>query len=454
MKKISLILLLAIFASPLFALAQTTHIEPTDGTNIAKPVSGLFDCFEQYNFGSISIEPLRPVSNVRAGSVFSSPLVITNTNNYPIVNGAVYVKILKADDSIINFRKGPTVVEQTYLVRNLNLAAKETKQVNFSWKVPLFLTSGKYSLVSYFVANDKFNYSGLSFTNDVVAGLIEFNVNSENEESVYLDKNNVKVNGQNYDPAAFSANTNGPVKIQIDVVSEAKTLERFPVTWYVYAWDGLSDANFLFSKQDGAFLKPGERKTLELTITDDRYPVYYVTAQGEYKDARNFVNVRYVLDNVTGVRINSAAVSAYPLKTNQEAQVYACFHSMSMETVTNTKLVISLKDTNGNVITENIYTGDMGPNVTGFRQVFSPTSDLYNFSVESNLYRDDKLVDSATVNYVCENILKEGCPSEMSTVFDGFLAKLFMTPYNYIIYTLLGLLILWLVVFIIKKAKK
>jgi hypothetical protein len=460
MKKINItfLLLLSFLILPFLAFAQTESVaNPVNNTisTSTKPTSGIFDCFEQYKFGSVKIESPGGTRNTRTGSNFSIPLIITNTNDYPIINGAVYIKVLKADDSISGFKKGPEVVEQKYLVKNLDLAAKQSKQVNFVWNVPLYLTSGKYTLASYFVANEKFNYAGLSFTNDIVGGLAEFNVTSENQNSVYLNKDNVKVNGENYDPASFSAKSpkDKPVKIQIEIVNTSKNTQRFPVTWYVYAWDGLSETNLILTKNSGAFLKAGEKKTLELLVTDNNYPVYYVTAIGEYNDTKSIINVRYALAGTTGVRINSASVSTYPLKVGEEAQVYACFHSMSDQTVPSTKLVVTLKDDKGETITENTYTGSTTPSVTGFRQVFTPTQDLYNFSVESKLFRDDKIVESETIKYVCNDIQTSGCSLEIVPMFKDFFSKLLTTPYVYIVYGLIIILLASLVL-IIRRIRK
>jgi hypothetical protein len=227
------------------------------------------------------------------------------------------------------------------------------------------------------------------------------------------------------------------------------------VTWYVYTWDGLSQSNGLFTKDDGVFLNPGEKKTLELLVPDNKNPVYYVTAVGEYEDSRSFVDIRYARNEITSARINSASVSVYPLKAGEQAQVYACFHSMSDQTVPNTKLVVALKDDQGNTVASSTYAGGIGPDVTGLRQVFTPNKDLYNFSVESNLYRDNKLIDSDTIKYVCSDLQKTGCPvvSPESTS-PNFINSLLTSPYINYIYGLIGVLLLLLLIIVIQKIRK
>jgi hypothetical protein len=447
-----IVLFFSIFALPVLVSAQVGDLQdPFASSAIPTPTDGIFNCSEQYNPNGVEIVSSITVPNTLAGAILSIPLQVTNTNNYPLINGAVYIKILKADMSDLGIKNGPSIIEQRYLVKNLNLAANESKQLDFSWNVPLYLTSGKYYLATYFVTDEKFNYAGLSYTNDNTGGLIEFNVSGENKDTIFLNKDNIKINDKNYSPLGLPAEVDSkqPVKVQIEIVNNSKKLERFPVDWSVYTWDGLSETNLILSKSDGAFLKPSEKKTLELDIPNNKNSVYYVTVTGTYNDTKSIVNVRYIRDGVPGARLDSASVSTYPLKMGEEAQVYSCFQSTSNVATNNTKLVITLKDEKGNIITENTYSGNVSPDLTGFRKVFTPTKDLYNFSIESNLYREDVLLDSATVNYTCSDILKDKCPVE--TNLSSFWSQL-LTPLY--IYSLIGILLMLIIFIVLRLIKK
>ncbi|MCX6722362.1 MAG: hypothetical protein NTY04_04250, partial [Candidatus Staskawiczbacteria bacterium] len=112
------------------------------------------NCFDYYHFGSVQTNLTAQGYSFNPGDTITFSGPVTNQNNYPIVNGTLYVKIFKIT-SIVKNLNGPDVVDQFVAVDNIILSAKGSVPVSFSWKVPSSVTTGNYQIASFFTANKK-----------------------------------------------------------------------------------------------------------------------------------------------------------------------------------------------------------------------------------------------------------------------------------------------------------
>lgn len=113
-------------------------------------------CFDYYTFGSVEADITINASSVISGTSMNFSGTLTNTNNYPIVEGTLYVKVFKNIGREKN-PNGPDVVDQFIALDDITLPAKESVPVSFTWQVPTYATTGEYRLGTYFISDKKFN---------------------------------------------------------------------------------------------------------------------------------------------------------------------------------------------------------------------------------------------------------------------------------------------------------
>ena len=129
---------------------------------------------------------------------------ITNNNNYPVVDGSVYVKIFKKQsDQEKTQLNGGFLADQFFAIENISIDANGSKEASFDWRIPSYAVSGDYQIAYFFTSAKKFNLLGLTFTDDVVGNTFDFSIIGENEKIVEFDKNSVKINDKQHNFAAF-----------------------------------------------------------------------------------------------------------------------------------------------------------------------------------------------------------------------------------------------------------
>ncbi|NCU42537.1 MAG: hypothetical protein EOM19_07560, partial [Candidatus Moranbacteria bacterium] len=173
MKQIKQGTFLFLVASLLFLGTASFANEPLPNkTN--ESVFNSVDCFETYKFGSINASLSASVENASAGSVIPITATITNENDYPITQGSLYIKVFKKraesePNREENFMKNGDYLVNEFVAQDaLTLKAKETKNITFNWNVPSVYEEGEYYLNSFYFVADRFNYLGLTFTDDIV----------------------------------------------------------------------------------------------------------------------------------------------------------------------------------------------------------------------------------------------------------------------------------------------
>src|SRR3989344_3365498 len=151
------------------------------------------NCFDHYRFGSVKVNIDSEIKSAVSGTTFTISGTLDNENEYPIVDGAVYVKVFKKE---IDKRKvqvnGHSIVDQFIALDTISLAPLEKKPISIEWQVPAHALSGDYQIATYFISAKKFNLLGLSFTDDVVGNTVNFSVLGDVRGAVSFDKYSVK----------------------------------------------------------------------------------------------------------------------------------------------------------------------------------------------------------------------------------------------------------------------
>ncbi len=376
---------------------------------------GLTQCFDYYKFGSVQVDVAPVNRDALAGTDLTFSGSVHNQNNYPIVDGAVYVKIFRRDPKGNTQANGWELVDQFFAKKGLNIDGKKSLPVSFDWKAPAYLVGGDYKVATFFVTQDRFNLSGLSFTDDIIGTSIPFRITSEQTKSVSFDRNAVKVGEKKHLFASFTAKMgkSEPVKITFDLANTFATQKVSQLTYTLYSWDGLRADQIIDTKKETVIIPANGRKTLSYTVTDAKSPVYLLVVESKSDDAKSIIDVRFARQGIEKARLNFPALATYPLVKGAEATMFSCFHNAGLgEVVPNGKVVMTLKDSSGFVIDKYTYTGEITGAVMGIKKSFVPKKNFNNVTLTTELFVDDKLVETSHTKYKCEELNQALCAAE------------------------------------------
>lgn len=397
--------------------AQTTTQEaPAQPTQSTAP-AGTVDCFDYYQFGSVQVDIQSRLSQTVPGTPMAFSGNLINQNNYPVVDGSVFVKIFRKDPTSDIQSNGYALVDQFVAKENISLPSNGKAPIKFDWKVPANAVGGEYQIATFFISGKKFNLLGLSFTDDVVGNRFDFKVTSANKETVSLEKSSVMTNDKQFLFAAFPPRFKAEetVTVKTDLNNTTKKEQSIPVTWTLYAWDGQSKENIIETKTETITVAANSKKNISYQIKPQTHPVSYLVIEAKNQDAKSILNVRVVHQGNDKIRLNFPALTSYPLKANQSATMFSCLHNSGQSaSVAGSKLELTLKDEDGDIIDQNTYEGAVTGAMMAVKKDFTPKKDYANFTLSAKLYQNGKLVDSSDMKYDCKAIDPTLCPAEKS----------------------------------------
>src|ERR1019366_1202282 len=250
----------------LFVGAVSAHAQVTAPNATTSPIpssNGVVNCFDYYKFGSVVAYISPENETVGTGMLATFSGSIKNDNAYPIVDGAVYVKIFKKqEDAALTQENGGLLVDQFFAQKGIVVGANQSIPFSFQWKVPAYAYSGDYYAVTYFETQDKFNLSGLSFTDDIFGNTADFKVAGNISNGVSLNRNTVAVNDNSYLFASFipTFSATSSVVVSFDVVNDTNKEITVPVSYKLYSWDALTEDNLITTSNDLITVSPASSK--------------------------------------------------------------------------------------------------------------------------------------------------------------------------------------------------
>ncbi len=417
---------------PFLALAQ--DVAPT----------GTVSCFDYYSFGSVQAKLSAPIASTVSGANITFSGTLENANAYPVVDGALYVKVFKTRGAT-NDGNGPDVVDQFFVKDTIAIPANGSVPISFQWKVPAYAASGDYQLAAFFTTAHKFNLLGLSFTDDIVGNTVPFTVVAEQDTRVAFDKAGVTVNGTPYFFAAFPPRVGvSPATVAAAIRNTSNGSARANVTWKVYQWDAQQEANLVQQEHTSVIVPGNGTAPVSVTVRDAAHSVYLVVGELSWKDTKSIIGARFVREGIDQPRINFPSITSFPLKAGEETTLFSCLHNAGEHTVSDGRLDLTLKDKLGRMITEYSYSGNITSAMMGVKNAFTPAKN-YDYAVlDAKLYKGDALVDETNIVYDCSAIDPSQCtpPSFLEMIF-GSGSALASAIGLVVLILAAGMLVLW-----------
>lgn len=400
--------------------------DPDIGRGTAPEPAGNLSCFDYYTFGSVQVSVSPQVEGTVSGVPITFAGTLDNSNPYPVVDGAVYMKIFRLSEDGELPVNGYDVVWQGFVAEDITLQASSSAPIEFSWGIPSALPTGSYQAAFFFTSAKRFNLQGLPFTDDVVGNSVDFSVVGELEDTISFNKDAVTVGGQDYYFAAFTPKVDKGVPIEVATVlkNDTEQLQTVPVTITTYAWDQQREENVVATNEAVVSVPAGSSAPVTHTVTDVTSSVYLVIFEAEYLDTKSVLNVRFTRENIPSVRLNFPAVTNYPLIKGEETTIFSCLHAAgTMNVVKGGRMELTITDDNtGQAIYSYTYEGDITGAMMAAGEVFTPVTTYDNFTLNAKLYRDNVLIDEVEMTYSCNELSGECIPvvaTSLPTIADS-----------------------------------
>lgn len=354
---------------------------------------------------------------------------------------SIYAKIFQHRQSTEKNANGLPVVDQFIALQDITLQANESKNISFDWEIPSWTTRGTYQLATFVISSEKYNLLGLSFTDDIVGNVHDFEIVSDRINGVQFDKETVTINSIPYLFAGYPTRIqkSEDALINAEIVNTTDITQRIPVSYSLYQWDAISKENKLEEKTITVTVPANSTAPVSFVVQDTVYPVYLVELRAKYQDTSSILNIRFVRDSIDKLRINFPAITTYPLEKDTQVELFSCMHNISANAV-DASLQLSVLDENGNVVYSDEYVGTIGGNMMGFATTFSPKTTLENFSIKAELFQEGTLIEEDTISYTCNDF--GTCPdTSMDTSLLAKLWFIFIMTGIAVVIIIVGLLI-------------
>ncbi len=366
-------------------------------------------CFDYYKFQSVEIDLHGEKQIYKAGEGAKFIGSLTNRNSYPLVDGSLILRLSKLDP---RSQLGNDIIDEWAASENINLRAGEKQFVNLPYQLPSGLPTGTYVLTSYFLTQNKFNISGLSFTDDIYGGYATFSVEGKNERSIKFDRAGVKADGKPYRifgfiPNIFSKDTEF-VRLEVPLRNNSSKSLKTGVRYEIYSWDAADKNNLIESKNEIASLGAGQAKTLSLDVDISGGPVYFVKIKAEAEDQKSEIHIRLIKEGFKP-RLNFMGLSSFPLSGGSSAAAFACYHNTT-EGEGIGKLNLALKTSSGRTLAEAETNGKMTGTIDLLSKDISRLNGYDKLTLSAELKdASGAVVDSAEIAYDCSRFSEPIC---------------------------------------------
>ena len=188
----------------------------------------------------------------------------------------VYVQVWRKDEDKAGALKGDFLADEFYSLENQDLKIGEKKGFSIKWTVPQDQPGGSYYLMVYVNQNHSFDLVGTPLVAFSDAERFDFEIKSDKKSGLQIDKNNLKINGENYvyrKPAPTVENEE--VKIEIPLQNLGSNLEQAQVKYDLYRWGRINPKDLINSKTENKTIAPSANETLTYNFTPDNTDSVY-----------------------------------------------------------------------------------------------------------------------------------------------------------------------------------
>lgn len=385
---------------------ETGYNDYVEGDQI---INKKVECFDYYTFQSVQVLLGTDKDSYLPGETIKVLGEILNENNYPVIDGNVFVRVTRKND---NYQEeGSFVIDEFFALENVAIDKNNKIIASFEWKVPESTMGGEYIFDYFFSVGKRFNLGGLPFTNEVVIGQTLFTVVNKENTSISFDKSGTKVNGVTYkhigDWPRFGLGEE--VVVTQPLTNTFGEDKKVDLTYELYYWDSLNEKDLIDTKSDEVIILSGGSIDLEYSIPEMNDSVYYLKITAKSDDQKSIINVRIISDQ-EHPRLSYPAVTKFPLKKGDDFTLFTCFHNTSGANTAG-KVVITLTDRFTREVGKSEHDGLISPLMGVTKVDIKAEKDYEYLKLKAEIYhKDGTLIDSYETIYDCRllNDCEEG----------------------------------------------
>lgn len=374
-------------------------------------------CFDYYKFQSVEIDLHGEKQIYKAGEGAKILGSITNKNGYPLVGGSLVLRVSKLDP---RSQLGSDIIEEWTAKENINLMAGEKQLVSIPYQLASGLPTGTYTLTSYFLTQNKFNISGLSFTDDIYGGYATFSVEGKSEKSIKFDRAGVKVDEKNYRIFGFLPQIFGKdiktLSISVPLKNDNAKAVSADIFYSLYAWDGIDKSNLIKTWSEKVDISKQSSKTLAASLNLSDKPVYFVKIIAKAGDQRSEIHIRLVKDGFRP-RLNFVGITQFPAGDKGNT-LFACYHNTASSDGSG-KLEVAVKNSDGRILSNAAFSGKITGAIDVLTKDISSSLRGYDKLLLSAKLYDDKgaVVDAVEIPYDCSKFSGDLCLKRSFNVY-------------------------------------
>jgi hypothetical protein len=376
----------------------------------------LASCFDYNKSDNIKIDLKSNTDSFAPGDAVIIEGAINNNSNSAIVNATVYGRLVRNLDNPIFNRASTITLDEFIIASDINLDAGASYVVDSIYQLPINAIAGEYELLLYVYNNNKFNLSGLTFSESVYGGRIPFTVSGENKNYIYLDKTAIKVNGQPYDTVnSLEQYDKGEIKVETTLVNDTQESRRMKVTYKLYRWDSTFESNFIQNLEEVYTVEPEQKLPISYTIDNATEPVYALKIislpeeEIQVESYKSIANIRFGINSNLRPRLHFVGLDTYPI--TKQTNIITCIHNTSSEIDEGpVKVVTTLKNSRNRELGRIEYSGPISARVEGLISKLSSFNLTGIVTLESILYDSQGTeIDKVSIDYDCNKINTELC---------------------------------------------
>lgn len=384
--------------------AQTSKLEPAQ-------------CSQYFDQSQFEVDIWADFVTYEAGDPVLFEGSIKNNSNYSFKNATLLARISKTIDENGN----SIILDEFTLLDKITLDSKKEIEIDASYVIPLNYRSGDYSVTFFLLESEQYDIAGVSYTNDISAKTINFEVKGTQEGYVYLDSSDIKVNEALFDTREYYSvlDTQTPISITVPIVNSSEESKFVNLKYIVYKNDFVSEKNKIEEASEEIELSPGDSFKKTIVVDGAGHGSYFVVFETnvanefdpEIKTENSQVQIRFLtttLDaKISLVELNKET-SQFLICTQAFGSPVVSEEEMDQEGVTEEEpkgaIEFTIMDKNKKILTQERLEGLLSELDGGYLTSLGSKikSDIF---VHTKVYTDeDVLIDEIVKEYSCEDI--------------------------------------------------
>ena len=358
-------------------------------------------CFVYYDYGQVKVYLSSDKSSYNPGDKAQIAGTINNLNSFPLRDVTLYAQVKRVNDSVDFIKNGHSLIDKKTFLENLNLLAGESLNASFELLIDVTYPPGDYQIQYFVFSKHGFNYAGRNFLEEDVAGVTNFTIDGNRENTVYFDPSTLTVNGASHD-VRESINKFPLGRINLSAaLSGVAGADQISAKYYIFSYDDGLEENLI---EDGeSELNAQNKYVLKAQFNPEKSGAYIFLAETEFP-YKSKIKYRFAVSGSDpgALKIADLGVSAFPPKVSDKA--YFCFHSATDGRSANYTVRLSLLDQDNNVVDSKELIGPFDSSVAA---ISLPLEKVYNQgsfkirgeTISEKIPENDKTVE---LEYSCD----------------------------------------------------